>query len=236
MNTSQEKTTSTPWISTYAELLSNLILVHFNTQLSSHDLADALHDPSSYYYQLLIVPFKHVYTNLVASQAEICEVFLKKTFLDLLFSQNDPSTPAPDADASKEGVVQMSAARDKLLDLSDALKQAQADYDQLIVKSQRALIDFDAETKVTYADQWTPERRAGLWEIIEPLMKEADLLRTVLCQYRAQLAQLVSEVKYGLVELPNYTPDPDKIHANGDLLHLNLAIGTSAASTPGKGS
>lgn len=205
--------------STYAFLTADRILDRFNLSLKQQELAAALKNPRSVYFQLLFVPFKNIINGIVYQQAYDYQIYAQKLFVDYLVSgagNDDPEAPGA---ALREDLDQN---RLKLIDMAEQLEKEAFSHKTLINKTQGKLVEL---VKSLMPIQDSEDLAAGVASTMEPFLEKADELGQRFRKYRVEFKTLIVDVLRLIQLLPNYKENPTQEAENRTALQFDDQLG-----------
>lgn len=204
------------WFSTYGMLTAERILERFNLHLPHDELALAVKNPLSPYYQLLRVPLKNVFNGIILTQASDYETYAQKLFVDYLLSGEE------EKDAESPGAVvreDLERERVLLIETGDAFRQLEQAHQLLIAESQGVLADLARDLK-RFVDDADDIALA-----LSDYLARAQTMNIDLRSMRRQFYDVVLRVTELITLLPDYRPDINSIQKNRSSLLFDALIG-----------
>jgi hypothetical protein len=216
MSEKVEQTDWSAWFSTYGILTAERILERFNLHLPHDELALAVKNPLSPYYQLLRVPLKNVFNGIILAQASDYQAYAQKLFVDYLLSGEE------EKDAESPGAVvreDLERERVLLIEAGDAFRQLEQAHQLLIAESQAVLADLARDLNRFVDD--AGDIALALADYLERVQTMNIDLRSM----RRQFYDVVLRVTELITLLPDYRPDINNIEKNRSSLQFDALIG-----------
>lgn len=216
----QQKDDWSAWFSTYGLLTAQRILARFHVQLQHDELARAVHDPNSVYFQLLQVPLKNVFNGIILQQAQDYQVYAQKLLVDYLLSGEDgKGDDTPGAVVREE----LEAVRKQLMDMDAQFREHDRMHQLLIAESQARLITLSHSLKQLFHHMQT--NPSFLNEQLAQFIERCHQNNVDLRGYRHQFYAMILRITELLALLPDYRIDELKIVQNREMLQFDSRLG-----------
>ena len=216
----EQKDDWSAWFSTYGLLTAQRILERFNVHLAHDELASAIHDPRSVYFQLLRVPLKNVFNGIILQQAHDYQIYAQKLFVDYLLSGEDGKEETSPGAMTREDIEVL---RKKLIEMDAEFREQEGMHQVLIAESQSALIAVSRDLKQLL--QRVEDNPHALDAQLATFIERTETMNINLRNYRSQFYNLILRMTELLTLLPDYRIDEAKVNENRESLQFDALIG-----------
>jgi hypothetical protein len=198
-------------ISSTMLLVADALLRRFNIHLSYASLETALTDHASIYSQLLRLPIKNIFNEIIFQHAYDYQVFLQKLFIDYHLSPAyAKDTQDKDAPISPKQ-QQLDGYYDETNQAMKALSDAQFKHYQLISESQAFLIGAIKNIKNLTNELKKLLDDSAFINTTNQFLERAEDNRTLLLGYQQAFYDLILKTSVSLQLLTDYHPDEEGI-------------------------
>lgn len=160
MSEEKKEMDASMWFPTYGLVTAKRILDRFNIHIDNDELALAINNSQSIYYQLLRVPIKNIFNGIILQQANDYQVYAQKLFIDYLLSVESLQNEEGPGATTRED---LETERIKLISVGEAFSKQESSHVNLIAESQAKLIELSQNLQ-TSIQQATKKIRSILQE------------------------------------------------------------------------
>ncbi len=205
--------------STYAFLTADRILDRFGLSITQAELAAAMKNVRSVYYQLLLVPFKNIINGIVYQQAYDYQVYAQKVFVDYLVSGSGNDDPEGPGATLREDLDEN---RLKLVELSEQFDKDAFAHKTLINQSQGQLVELVRSLMPAQDNEQIADEVA---QSMAPFLERATELGQALRNYRVEFKTLIVDTRRLIQLLPDYRENPTQEAENRATLQFDDQLG-----------
>lgn len=208
------------WFSTYGFLTAQRILERFNVHLAHDELASAIQDPRSVYFQLLRVPLKNVFNGIILQQARDYQIYAQKLFVDYLLSGEEGKEETSPGAMTRED---LEVLRKNLIVMETEFREQERMHQILIAESQSFLISVSRDLKQLL--KRVEDNPFALDADLSIFIERSEMMNINLRNYRSQFYNMILRVTELLTLLPDYKIDEAKVNENRESLQFDALIG-----------
>lgn len=206
--------------SSYSMLTAERILAHFGLQLEENTLFQALKNPKSVYYAILLVPFKNVINGIIYQQAYDYQVYAQKLFINYYLSGQGNDNPEGQG-AETRGLLEQN--REQLIQYSESFDKTFSSHKQLILETQASLLALVKEMKPIQDTEVIAET---VQNKMSPFHERAQEMKQYFNRFRSDFKALIIDTKRLLTLVPGYRENEELNRENKIEIEFDDQIGT----------
>lgn len=208
------------WYPTYGLLAAQRVLERYKLEVPPDELIAGLKDTTSPYYYILRAPMKHLFNGIIIQQAKDYQIYAQKLLIDYLLSGK---AEQGEEESGGEFKGHLEEERNILLSTISAFEKHVLTYQNLIAKSQKALIKLTSNWPAFV--KTLEGEHEELDKLIDTYLSLADKMTLTLCDYRRHFRDVIVRVSDIFKTNPDYKPDEVQDMFNRSSIMFDCSIG-----------